>query len=169
MGTIDKVLKYLKGKKAASGKEIADFLGISRQAVNKHLKALIGNGEIIKEGVTRGSVYKIAGKTIPEKRLGKSYILKGLEEDSIFNELELFLNLKRYLRENVLDIVRYAFTELLNNAIEHSYSKIGDIEAIVEGDPVEIRVFVNADLTGSSFSQYSALSSTDVDISSTSL
>ncbi|MFX0140717.1 MAG: STAS-like domain-containing protein [Candidatus Hodarchaeota archaeon] len=132
MNTTDKVLKYLKGKKTASGKEIADFLGISRQAVNKHLKALIGNGEIVKKGITKGALYKIAGKTRPEKRLGKSYILKGLEEDRIFNELELFLNLKKYLRENVLDIVRYAFTELLNNAIEHSYSKIGDIEAIVD-------------------------------------
>jgi biotin operon repressor/anti-sigma regulatory factor (Ser/Thr protein kinase) len=132
MNTRDKILKYLKEKKVASGKEIAKFLDISRQAVNKHLKILIENGDITKEGITRGAVYKITGKIRPSKRLGKSYILKDLEEDRVFKEIELFLNLKKDLKENVLDIVRYVFTELLNNAIEHSYSEIGDIEVVID-------------------------------------
>ena len=68
MGTMDKILKYLVVKKLASGKEMADYFGISRQAVNKHLKVLTQKGKVIKEGETRGAVYKIAGKIKPPLR-----------------------------------------------------------------------------------------------------
>ncbi|MGA1825212.1 MAG: STAS-like domain-containing protein [bacterium] len=132
MNTTDKIKRYLKEKKVASGKEIVEFLGVSRQAANKHLKVLIENGDVIKEGITKGSVYKIAGKIRLTKRFGKTYSLKGLEEDKVYCEIELLLNLKKILRENVLHIVRYAFTELLNNAIDHSYSQISDIEIIID-------------------------------------
>jgi biotin operon repressor/anti-sigma regulatory factor (Ser/Thr protein kinase) len=123
MDTIEKILKYIRMKRAVSGKEIADYLGVSRQAVNKHLKALIQKGKVIKEGTTRGAVYKIAGKIKPPKRLRKKYLLENLEEDKVFKEVELLLNLRKSLRQNVYDIMSYAFTEVLNNAIEHSQSK----------------------------------------------
>ena len=128
MNTIDKIVKYLRTKKAASGQEISEFLGISRQAVNKHLKALIQRGNVVKEGSTKGAVYKIAGKIKPAQRLKRRYILKGLEEDRVFKEAELLLYLRQNLRQNIFDIVNYAFTEILNNAIEHSQSKNCDVE-----------------------------------------
>ena len=128
MDTKDNIVKYLEEKSGSSGKELSDFLGISRQAVNKHLKVLIENGEVMKEGMTKGAVYKIAGRSKPAKKTRKRVLLKGLEEDLVFNEMVLLSNLENALRENVLEIVKYAFTEILNNAIEHSYSKESDIE-----------------------------------------
>ena len=59
MSSKDKILGYLRKNHRASGREISDFLTISRQAVNKHLKALISKGLVSKEGNTRGTVYKL--------------------------------------------------------------------------------------------------------------
>ena len=126
MDTQDKLLKYLKEKGSASGTELSDFLGISRQAVNRHIKKLVQIGQVIKEGTTKGTLYKIAspGKKIKLlKRFRKTYFLQGLEEHTVFKEVDLLLNLRKYLKNNVYHIIHYAFTEILNNAIEHSQSE----------------------------------------------
>ena len=132
MNQKEKILKHLKEKKSASGKEISEFLGISRQAMNKHLKILIQKGNVVKEGNTRGAVYTIEGKIKPAQRLRRRYVLKGLEEDRVFKEVELLLNLRKNLRKNVFDIINYVFTEILNNAIEHSQSKNCDVEVVLD-------------------------------------
>ncbi|MEK6210348.1 MAG: STAS-like domain-containing protein [Pseudomonadota bacterium] len=45
---------------------------------------------------------------------------RGLDEARVWDELATGLNLRRALRPNVENIVHYAFTEMLNNVIEHS-------------------------------------------------
>ncbi|MDB9822629.1 DUF4325 domain-containing protein [Deltaproteobacteria bacterium] len=125
MSSKEKILKYLSKHQIVSGRELSGYLGVSRQAVNKHLKELIQHGEVVKEGSTRGATYKLRGKSGKEKSAGKfekTYDLNNLEEDSVFKEVKLFLNLERELNLYTLDIVRYSFTEILNNAIEHSLS-----------------------------------------------
>ena len=132
MSQKENILKYLSKHQIVSGREIADYLGVSRQAVNKHLKALIQSGELVKEGSTRGATYKLKEKDGREKSAGKfekTYNLKSLEEDSVFKEIEMYLNLEKELNSYTKDIVRYAFTELLNNAIEHSLSAKCSIKA----------------------------------------
>ncbi|MFH0797281.1 MAG: DUF4325 domain-containing protein [Candidatus Omnitrophota bacterium] len=128
METIDKILRYLKVRNTVSGGELSELLGISRQAINKHLKSLIQRGVVAKEGNTKGTIYRIAGKIKPQRKFRKICVLKDLEEDRVFKEVELFLNLGGNLRENVLDIVNYVFTEILNNAIEHSKSEKCGVE-----------------------------------------
>ncbi|MCK4353526.1 DUF4325 domain-containing protein [candidate division WOR-3 bacterium] len=132
MDARDKILKYLRREKSASGRKISELLGISRQAVNKHFKILVQKGNVIKEGNTRGAVYKIAGGVKPVQRFKKRYNLIGLEEDKIFREVELLLSLRKKLSKNTFDIINYTFTEILNNAIEHSKSKDCDIEVLLE-------------------------------------
>jgi len=125
MSSKEKILKYLDKNEAASGGELSELLGISRQAVNKHIKELIQRGEVVKEGATRGAVYKLTGKANKEKtvrKFEKTYHLKNLEEDAVFQEITLFLNLEHELSMQALNIARYSFTEILNNAIDHSLS-----------------------------------------------
>lgn len=127
----EKILIYLSKHKIVSGKELSEYLGISRQAVNKHLKELIQYGKVLKEGSTRGATYKLRIKSGEEKsarKFEKIYNLKNLEEDSVFKEVKLFLNLERTINRYALDIVRYSFTEILNNAIEHSLSTKCSVE-----------------------------------------
>lgn len=119
------MFKFLVHKKFASGKEIGEALGISRQAVNKHLKKLVQAGKVVKRGSTRSAKYiiaTVATKSPAVQKLSKRYERLGLEEDRAFNEIDLRINLKRKLPANVFEIVRYAFTEMLNNVIEHSNS-----------------------------------------------
>jgi len=134
MVTKKSLLKYLKAKQLASGRELTEAFGVSRQAINKHLKGLIENGKVRKEGTTKGTIYSVYGSTDKKdmpQRFKRRYTLEGLEEYVVFNECDSNLQLKKSLSQNVFNVVRYAFTEMMNNAIEHSESKIGDIEFFV--------------------------------------
>jgi anti-sigma regulatory factor (Ser/Thr protein kinase) len=46
--------------------------------------------------------------------------LQGLEEDAVWSQMRDLLPQLDNARENVKSILRYAFTEMLNNAIDHS-------------------------------------------------
>lgn len=131
MVTKKDLLKYLKARQLASGRELTEAFGISRQAINKHLKGLIENGKVHKEGTTKGTVYTVCGaadkKDISQK-FKRRYTLEDLEEHVVFSECESNLQFKKNLSQNVFNIVQYAFTEMMNNAIEHSESRLADIE-----------------------------------------
>lgn len=135
MNTKEKIIRYIKSGKIITGNELSEYLGISRQALNKHLKELIRDGKVLKEGTTRGVVYKppsAKNKIRAVKRFKKTYLLSGLEEHVVFQELSTLLNLKGELSKVAWDIVNYAFTEILNNAIEHSESNKGIVEASLD-------------------------------------
>jgi anti-sigma regulatory factor (Ser/Thr protein kinase) len=96
------------------GRRTATEFGITRQAAHLHLKRLVDEGSLVAEGITAARVYKLCA--IAEQT--KSYPLAGLEEDVVWrNDVAPFLG---SLPKNVLDIWHYGFTEMLNNAIDHS-------------------------------------------------
>ena len=100
MNAKDKIFKYIEKNQYATGKQLSEYLGISRQAVNKHLKELIQNDRIIKEGVTRGAVYRIplADKKVRfKKSIEKSYTLSGLEEDKVLRESSIGFRTKCFI------------------------------------------------------------------------
>ena len=123
MKTKDRIIRLLKEKKKLSGTDIANILGISKQAVNKHLKSLIESGIIRKTGSTRNAKYFISnGHNKTPLKVKKLVKLDSTSEDKVFNEIKLLLNIRKNLIRNVFEIFHYAFTEILNNAIEHSRS-----------------------------------------------
>jgi anti-sigma regulatory factor (Ser/Thr protein kinase) len=62
------------------------------------------------------------GRAQPPAVISRSLPTRGCDEGRVWEELAARFNLSRVLRPNVEAIVRYAFTEMLNNAIEHSES-----------------------------------------------
>lgn len=143
MKTIEKILKYLNYKNFASGTEIANHLGISRQAVNKHLKRLIQSGDIQKEGNTKSTTYFPSNAKLKKtnlKTFKKIYKIANLEEDIVFLDIDIYLNLKKNLRQNVFEIIHYVFTEMLNNAIDHSGSENCLIEVKIDTYKIEILI-----------------------------
>jgi anti-sigma regulatory factor (Ser/Thr protein kinase)/DNA-binding transcriptional ArsR family regulator len=95
--------------------EIVERYKISRQAANEHLKALVAQGLLMAEGKTKSRTYKLATTAAVAFRYEVS---SGLAEDIVWREdIAPFLG---GLSKNVIDIWNYAFTEMFNNAIEHS-------------------------------------------------
>ncbi len=93
----------------------AEHCGITRQAANKHLQNLVDEGALVAEGNTRSRSYKPA----PAASVSFDYkIHHGLEEDIVWRQdVRPFIGA---LPENVLEIWHFAFTEMFNNAIDHS-------------------------------------------------
>jgi len=93
----------------------AQKFDISRQAINKHLQRLAKEGALTETGKTRNRVYALRPLT------------DWQEEFDIGPDLEEHLAWQDKvspalgpLSENVLDIWQYAFTEMVNNARDHS-------------------------------------------------
>lgn len=117
-----KVLAYLSRHKSATGGDLRAYLGLSRQALNVHIRSLIEAGKVVRSGTTRGARYALASRAPEPAVVSRSLLTRGCDEGRVWDDLAARLNLPRALRPNVEAIVRYAFTEMLNNAIEHSMS-----------------------------------------------
>jgi STAS-like domain of unknown function (DUF4325)/Histidine kinase-like ATPase domain len=93
----------------------ADSFAISTQAVNLHIKKLMRDRLLAKEGHARTTAYKLV--TLSE--WNRTYSLTSpLDEYDVWEkDVRPVIG---DLPENVLDIWRYGFTEMLNNAIDHS-------------------------------------------------
>jgi hypothetical protein len=89
--------------------------GITRQAVNKHLQKLTFEGCLAETGQTRNRTYRL----IPLMAWDHTYeIAPGLAEDIVWtNDIRAALG---QLPDNVMDIWHFGFTEMFNNAIDHS-------------------------------------------------
>ncbi|HEY5037942.1 MAG TPA: ATP-binding protein, partial [bacterium] len=97
---------------------IVQKFGISRQAAARYLQNMAHDGEIIAEGATKDRVYKPG----LSRSIIKNYVLNGsLEESEIWSKD--FMALCEGLKENVVRICEYGFTEMVNNAIDHSNGK----------------------------------------------
>ncbi len=93
----------------------AQKFAISRQAVHKHLKRLVDEKALDRKGHTRNQTYSLR----PLEQWERLYVLDGqLAEDVVWRED--IVKLLGPLPANVLDIWHYGFTEMFNNAIDHS-------------------------------------------------
>jgi anti-sigma regulatory factor (Ser/Thr protein kinase)/biotin operon repressor len=96
-------------------KVTADRFDVTRQAVNKHLQRLTGEGCLTETGHTRSRVYRLA----PLSEWSHSYaIVPGLAEDVVWaDDIRAALG---QLPDNVMNIWHHGFTEMFNNAVDHS-------------------------------------------------
>jgi hypothetical protein len=95
--------------------KVAKHFAITRQAANRHLQNLTDDGSLIADGNTRSRSYKLA----PSASVSFRYkIVPGLAEDVVWTQdIRPFMGI---LAANVLDIWQWSFTEMFNNAIDHS-------------------------------------------------
>ncbi len=123
------ILKLASKATGAGSSELVEALGLSRQMIARHLSKLVETGELRKEGSTRNAKYfKSSDKSPPaSSKIHFTKKLNGLQEDVVFAELSLRVNLPQLCSEKSLAIFKYAFTEMLNNAIDHSDSDKVDI------------------------------------------
>ena len=92
----------------------AEKFGITRQAAHKHVGRLVEERFLTVQGATKNRRYALG---VFEKWVN-TYDLNGLEEDRVWRQdIEPQLGA---LPENARKIWAYGFTEMLNNAIDHS-------------------------------------------------
>jgi len=107
------ILRHVRDRGLAA--KVAEKFGMSRQAANGHLRRLVVEGAVLASGETRNRKYELASAKTNRFR----YALTGeLEEDMVWrSDIRPLLE---NLPTNVLDIWHWAFTEMFNNAIDHS-------------------------------------------------
>jgi len=141
MTTKEQIKNYIKKQKQTTIQDLSNQLNISRQAVHKHIKELVNIGFIEKIGTTKAAYYRISdGQATVENKLRKTFLVDGLEEHSTFEYFSTLLNFKSYLNKNSFDILNYIFTEILNNAIDHSESEKCTVEVIMQKLDCEVKI-----------------------------
>jgi anti-sigma regulatory factor (Ser/Thr protein kinase) len=114
----------------------ANAFGLSRQAVNAHLKALVDNGSLVAAGRTRGKTYR--PRLITQASF-ESAVADSLAEDAVWRtEIREHV---RDLADNVRDICHHGFTEIFNNVIDHAEARTVRVEVKVTTAFVEISVY----------------------------
>ncbi|MBI5492549.1 MAG: DUF4325 domain-containing protein [Deltaproteobacteria bacterium] len=88
---------------------------VSMQAVNNHIRRLIASNLIVAKGTTRARSYKLC----PLVEWRETYhVGKNSAEDVVWrNDVSAVIG---KMPDNIIDIWHYGFTEMFNNAIDHS-------------------------------------------------
>jgi len=119
----------------------AQEFGITRQAVNKHMQCLVEQKAIVVKGSTKNRTYRLH----PLVEWFQVYqLVSKLEEDVVWDcDIKPLIT---ELPDNVRDIWAYGFTEMLNNAIDHSSGRAVSIQ--VEKTAIDTRITILDDGEG---------------------
>ncbi len=123
----DKILEFINKKQKVSTSQLALTFQLTPQGIHKHLKKLLQEGTILKQGTSRKTSYYIPHNTSSlisqNSGLESKFRNINLQEDKILKQFEQTTPFLRNLPENTAHILYFSFTEMLNNAIDHSHSK----------------------------------------------
>lgn len=119
---------------------ISTIFSITPQAVFRHIKVLENEGKITTEGKGKGKRYFLG----PVREYRRSFtISKELSEDTLWRNYFSFIF--EGVSENVIDICQYGFTEMVNNAIDHSEGNILYIDVNRTREDIMIYVIDNGE------------------------
>lgn len=117
-----------------------ETFGLTRQAIHRHLTALVEMGYLVANGNTRARRYILG----PVRSHRAEFQLAGLRESDVYyRDLGFMFN---DLPAEIENICHYGFTEMLNNAIDHSGGTIATV--IVNRDAEMIECWILDDGEG---------------------
>lgn len=141
----ENILKYIIGKKETKISDLIQLTGFSRAYLNRILRDLIANKKIMRLGRTNQVRYVLYNEKIlqTEDDIWRKQLQNHkLNEDEVFKDVKYNSHFFSDVPEQTVSILEYAFTEMLNNAIEHSgshkitveFKKDADIIQFIVGD-----------------------------------
>ncbi|MBN1494680.1 DUF4325 domain-containing protein [Candidatus Peregrinibacteria bacterium] len=141
----EKILEIAKTEGQVETMKIAVFFSVSRQYASHLIKILVSEGKLLKIGSTRKSFYVLPEYAENHQEIfpvcyKKIYKNSSLEEHKVFDEIERKSPLLKKLFENVKSIFTYAFSEMFNNAIEHSRSRFISVEVSIRDEILSFSV-----------------------------
>lgn len=126
----NKIIDFAKKHDVFSTSELDNFFEgkYSRQYLSKFLNLLVKEEALLKTGTTKKSQYQlITSKDFFKKSISFRLKNENLEEFAVYEKIEQKSPWIKGPKENIGSIFSYAFSEMLNNAIEHSKSNLIDI------------------------------------------
>jgi anti-sigma regulatory factor (Ser/Thr protein kinase) len=134
------ILNSIRKRGHVKTSDIVKKTNYSRAYVHRHLKNLVEDRVITLVGKSNQAHYILASKKrlISSKPLIIHRIMtnQGLAEDKILQKVKEQSAIFQNIAENISSITDYAFTEMLNNAIEHSASEKIDIVIMKTADDI---------------------------------
>lgn len=124
------ILEKIHDKGSIKSSEIVKITGFSRVYVNRFFRELKDEGKITLIGKANRAHYVIADKgVVLRERKGilevnRVFKNASLAEDLVLEEIKKNSGIFAEIPKNIQDILQYAFSEMLNNAIEHSKSEL---------------------------------------------
>ncbi len=135
MTTKEKAKRILKKEGELKPKVLAEKAGVSRQQASKVIRDLKERGEVIRVGSGPETTYILpSSDKFDDRVFEKELPIKGLQEDKVVAQAKLSNAFIKRLPENTENIFDYAFSEMINNAIDHSQSESVRVEAGKEKD-----------------------------------
>lgn len=129
------ITRYVSKQSQGVSSALAQEFGISRQAAHRHVQRLVQEGILEASGSTKARTYKIQPYGLRRREF---QLEESLREDEVWRNH--VVDLLEGIPNNVLEICSYGFTEMFNNAIDHSEGTV--IEMFISVDAVEIRMDV---------------------------
>jgi anti-sigma regulatory factor (Ser/Thr protein kinase) len=117
--------------------EVAAAAGVTRQAAHYHLRRMVESGLLIAEGARRSSRYR------HKAQHSSSYALEGLSENEVWgNERSALRQIDPDILDtpNLVQILNFAFTEMVNNAIDHSRGSTVDVRWFLGHEQVAFEI-----------------------------
>lgn len=141
----EKILEIAAKNERIKSIELSKKFLITRQYASLMLNELVDEGRLVKIGSTHSAFYVLpeyAQKTkdIFPKAYTRTYKNISLEEHRVLEQIEDEYQLLKKLPENIRNIFTYAFSEMFNNAIEHSGSDTIRIEVAIQKNELSFTV-----------------------------
>jgi len=131
-----RILRMLERRSEVSSTDVAAALRISRQAAHRRLRALADRGSVVHQGGGRTARWVLPSAA----ELRFAFAIAGLAEDRVWNDVSATVPAVRALSADARAILSYAFTEMLNNAIDHSGSKAVEVTLAHDKESVAFSV-----------------------------
>ena len=138
----EKIKEFILGQVLDHPKDIVPLtvkqFKVTPTTVHRHLNKLLRQGEVVKTGRTRGASYFL--KSSLHKKLEFS-IKPGLEEHQVW--MDYLHDAFSILPENIYAICNYGFSEMFNNAIDHSQGTRIAVRSKIKDDVLKLNIYDN--------------------------
>lgn len=134
------ILRDIRHHPADIAAHIMAIFSISRQAVSKHLKKLVDEQWLIAQGATNNRTYTLGPR---RKNQVKITLNRTTDESRVF--FEHFSWVVEDLPSNIDEIIFIGFTEMVNNAIDHSQGTECTIDIERSTDNVLLTIIDNGE------------------------
>jgi hypothetical protein len=143
--TKENILELAKKKDQITTKDLTSLFDVSRPYASILINSLVKDGELIRIGKGTRTFYILPQNldkisTRPSSSIELALENEKLDEMEVFSDIEKDFPVLSKLKENIKSIFIYAFSEMLNNAIEHSESKNIHITIVLKENTINFSI-----------------------------